>query len=211
LFDLNPLQRIIASAPGFLLAITLHEVAHGYVAYLCGDDTAKRAGRLTLSPLAHLDPVGTLMFILSSIFGYGFGWAKPVPVSPWRLRNPRRDRALLTIAGPAANFLQAVAWAVLFQVVWSHPEILMAKGLAILCFYGAMINVVLLVFNLLPIPPLDGAHVAAWVLRVRDPSIVDRLAPVGFIALLLFINTRGFDLIIGRIAWPLLGFLLRLG
>ena len=208
MFELDLVSRFLASLPGFLLAITLHEVAHGYVAYLLGDDTAKRAGRLTLNPIVHLDPIGTVMFVVSTYAGFGFGWAKPVPVAPWRLRNPRRDRALLTLAGPGANLLQALAWALLFRLVWANPTLPAAQALAILCFYGLLINVVLLVFNLRPIPPLDGSHVAAGLLRVRDPSVVDRLAPIGFLVLLLFISTPAFRVVFDRLAGPLLRLLL---
>jgi Zn-dependent protease len=200
---LGPLQRLVVSLPTFLLAIILHEVAHGYVAYRLGDDTAKRAGRLTLSPLAHLDPMGTAMFVISNWLGFGFGWAKPVPVSPWLLRNPRRDRALLTIAGPGANLLQAVAWSLLLRAVALLPGSSLAYALAIFCWYGLEINLVLMVFNLLPIPPLDGSHVAAWLLGVRDLSIVDRLAPVGFVVLMLLVTTGAFGSVIGVVIVPL--------
>ncbi len=201
---LTPLQRIIVSLPTFLLAIILHEVAHGYVAYRLGDDTAKRAGRLTLSPLPHLDPLGTAMFVISSLSGFGFGWAKPVPVSPWLLRNPRRDRALLTIAGPGANLLQAVAWSLLLRAVALLHESSLVYALVIFCWYGLVINLVFMVFNLLPIPPLDGSHVAAWLLGVRDLSIVDRLAPVGFVVLILLVTTGAFGSIVGPVVTPLI-------
>ena len=205
---LGPLQRLVVSLPTFLLAIILHEVAHGYVAYRLGDDTAKRAGRLTLSPLAHLDPLGTLMFVVSSLSGFGFGWAKPVPISPWLLRNPRRDRALLTIAGPGANLLQAIAWSLLLRAVALLSGSSLAYALAIFCYYGVVMNLVFLVFNLFPIPPLDGSHVAAWLLGVRDLSLVDRLAPVGFVALILFVRTGAFSSVIGAVVEPLLRLLL---
>jgi len=202
--DLDPLQRIIVALPAFLLAIILHELAHGYVAYLLGDDTAKRAGRLTLSPVAHLDFLGTLMFLISSWTGFGFGWAKPVPISPHLLRNPRRDRVLLTVAGPLANLLQAAAWALLFRVAVRLPQGSLSQAVGIFCFYGLILNLVFFVFNLLPIPPLDGSHVAAWVLGVRDLSLVDRLAPMGFVVLIVFVQTRAFDWVIGVAVTPLL-------
>ncbi|MCJ7750179.1 MAG: site-2 protease family protein, partial [Armatimonadetes bacterium] len=131
MFD-SPLSRIVGMLPGFLLGIVLHEVAHGYVAYRLGDDTAKRAGRLTLSPIAHIDPVGAIFFILSSLAGFGFGWAKPVPVAVERLRNPRRDEVLVTLAGPAANLLQALAWALVLRLLLP----LGSAPLAMICIWG---------------------------------------------------------------------------
>jgi Zn-dependent protease len=204
----DPLTRIVVSLPAFLLAIVLHELAHGYVAYLLGDDTAKRAGRLTISPVAHLDPVGTLFFLLSSWLGFGFGWAKPVPVTMQRLRNPWRDEVLVTLAGPAANLVQAVVWALLVRLVLS-PGVAHALGgslteaLSLFCLFGAALNVVLMVFNLLPIPPLDGSHVALRLLGSRDPYLVGRLAPLGFILLFLLVSTRAFGLLLGLVVGPL--------
>jgi len=189
-FPLN----LIVSLPAFLLAIVLHELAHGYTAYLCGDDTAKRAGRLTFSPLAHLDLVGTIFFVASSIFGIGFGWAKPVPISVARMRHPLRDEVLVTLAGPAANFAQAAAWALLLRLVVWQPVAHIASGslleaLVRFCAFGVLINVVLMVFNLLPIPPLDGSHVAARLLGFRELGLVERMAPLGFIVLLLVLRS----------------------
>ncbi len=198
------ITRIAASLPGFLLAIVLHEVAHGYTAYLLGDDTAKRAGRLTISPIAHLDPVGTIFFIASTWAGFGFGWAKPVPVMIERLRNPRRDEMLVTLAGPAANLLQALAWAVVLRFVLHLGN----AALVMICVWGVAINVLLMIFNLLPIPPLDGSHVAFRLLGYDDPHLVDRLAPLGFVALILLMYTGLFDIVIRVLVSPLVGRLL---
>jgi Zn-dependent protease len=209
----DALTRIIVSLPVFLLAIVLHEVAHGYVAYLCGDDTAKRAGRLTLSPLSHLDPIGTIFFVVSTLSGVGFGWAKPVPVSLERLRHPGRDDVFVTLAGPAANGAQAVAWALLFRLALSNlavqtlsPSLLQA----LLGFFliGVLVNLGLLVFNLLPIPPLDGSHVAARLLGIRDPYLIGRLAPLGLIALLLFMRTPAWDALWRVVVDPLVALLI---
>ena len=196
--------EIIVALPAFLLAIILHEVAHGYVAYLCGDDTAKRAGRLTLSPLPHIDPMGAIFFVVSRIAGMGFGWAKPVPVAVQFLRNPRRDEVLVTLAGPAANFLQLAAWAVLTRLSLQFLSGDLRATLAQFCFIGVQINALLMVFNLLPIPPLDGSHVAARVLGVEDPYLIDRLAPVGFVLLFLLISTGVFDVIYQVAVIPLI-------
>ena len=209
--QLSLLERIIVSLPAFLLAIILHELAHGYVAYLLGDDTAKRAGRLTLSPLAHLDPFGALFFIVSSLSGFGFGWAKPVPVALERLRNPRRDEVLVTVAGPGANFAQAVAWAVLLRLALRFAPGTLGQSLAIFCLYGISINLLLMIFNLLPIPPLDGSHVAARVLGIGDPHLVDRLAPLGFVVLFLFVSTPAFGWLINTVLSPLMVFFLPRG
>lgn len=205
---MSPLTRIIVSLPTFLLAIILHELAHGYVAYRLGDDTAKRAGRLTLSPIAHLDPMGTIVFFISSWMGFGFGWAKPVPVVVERLRNPSRDEMLVTLAGPAANLAQAVAWAVILRVVMMFVSGSLAQTLVLFCYFGIAINILLMLFNLLPIPPLDGSHVALRLLGVRDPHLVGRLAPVGFIMLFLLVTTPLFDLFYNNLFRPVLSLFL---
>ncbi len=199
---MSPLTRIIVSLPTFLLAIVLHELAHGYVAYRLGDDTAKRAGRLTLSPIAHLDPMGTIFFFISSWVGFGFGWAKPVPVVVERLRNPSRDEMLVTLAGPAANLAQAVAWAVILRMVTRFVGGSLAYTLVQFCYFGVAINVLLMLFNLLPIPPLDGSHVALRLLGVRDPHLADRLAPVGFIMLFILVGTPLFRLFSNHLFLP---------
>ncbi len=204
-FDLT---RVIAGLPAFLLGIILHEVAHGYVAYLCGDDTAKRAGRLTLSPLPHIDPIGALFFVISSLSGAGFGWAKPVPVAMERLRHPRRDDILVTLAGPTANLLQALVWAGLLRVAVHFAGSELALALIKFFFIGVAINVLLMFFNLLPIPPLDGSHVAFHLLGSHDPYLIERLAPVGFIFLLIIIRTPVFDFFYSHLVDPFTLFLL---
>jgi Zn-dependent protease len=206
MFD-SPLSRIAAMLPGFLLGIVLHEVAHGYVAYRLGDDTAKRAGRLTLSPIAHLDPVGTIFFILSSLAGFGFGWAKPVPVMVERLRNPRRDEVLVTLAGPGANLLQALAWALVLRFVLP----LGSAALVMICTWGIAINVLLMIFNLLPIPPLDGSHVALRLAGYDNPHLADRLAPLGFVALILLMYTGLFGVLVRVVVSPIVAILLPSG
>ena len=200
----SPIARIVVNLPAFLLAIILHEIAHGYVAYLCGDDTAKRAGRLTLAPLPHIDPLGAIVFIITSMAGVPFGWAKPVPVALHRLRNPRRDEVLVTLAGPGANLLQATAWAILIRLAARYLGGDLAVSVVTFCYFGVAVNVILMLFNLLPIPPLDGSHVALRLLGVDDPHLADRLAPIGFVVLFLLIGTRLFDVFYNALVQPVI-------
>lgn len=147
--------ELILMAPAFLLAITVHEFSHGYIAYKLGDPTARDAGRLTFNPLAHLDIFGTLALILIH-----FGWAKPVPVNPRNFAHPRRDDIWVSLAGPASNFISAFIFGMLFRLI--DPFLAVSDlGIIILkmIYYGVWINLVLTIFNLLPIPPLDGFHV----------------------------------------------------
>ena len=191
-----------------LLAITLHEAAHGYVARHFGDPTADLAGRISLNPLRHIDPVGTILvpagiLALSSLAGGGgilFGWAKPVPVNFGRLRNPKADMLWVAAAGPFVNLVMAVGWAILFTIAarsepdaYSIPMLKMADA-------GIQINAVLMVLNLLPIPPLDGGRIAVSLLPDRLAWQFARLEPFGFPILLVLLFTG----ILGEILWPLI-------
>ncbi len=191
-----------------LLAITLHEAAHGYVARHFCDPTADLAGRISLNPLRHIDPVGTILvpagiLALSSLAGGGgilFGWAKPVPVNFGRLRNPKADMLWVAAAGPFVNLVMAVGWAILFTIAarsepgaYSVPMLKMADA-------GIQINAVLMVLNLLPIPPLDGGRIAVSLLPDRLAWQFARLEPFGFPILLVLLFTG----ILGEILWPLI-------
>lgn len=162
--------NLILSLPAFVVAFTLHEFAHAWMATRCGDDLARRMGRLTLDPLAHLDPFGSMLFVLSSLVGFGIGYAKPVPFNPRNLGNPRRDTILIAIAGPISNLLQVPFWLALlygFRVLAEHngwygdysnptqPASLITTMLQ----EGIIVNILLAVFNMIPLPPLDGHHV----------------------------------------------------
>lgn len=175
-----------------IFAITIHEAAHGYMAYWLGDNTAKVQGRLSLSPIRHIDPIGTIavplgLFILSSLTDSGlflFGWAKPVPFDPRNFKNPRKDIALTAFAGPLSNFIQAFLWAIIwFMVVdtgsMGTHEPSLAKGLEIMAQYGVIINVFLMVLNLMPIPPLDGGRIAMMLLPYHLSKHLEKVEPYG--------------------------------
>lgn len=179
--------ELLLLAPPLLFALTIHELAHGLVAYGLGDPTAKLAGRLTLNPLKHLDPLGTLAFFLIK-----FGWAKPVPVNPGYFRRPRQDMLWVALAGPASNLVLALVSALLIKVVQLLLQApLGALGAAVLLPLGAMlvasvwINLVLAVFNCLPIPPLDGGRIVAGLLPEEMARGYRKLEPYGFFVVLL--------------------------
>jgi Zn-dependent protease len=186
-------QQIAISVLPVLFAITLHEVAHGWVASRCGDQTARLSGRLTLNPLKHIDPVGTIivpafMFYFS---GFIFGWAKPVPVDARNMSNPRWDMLAVSIAGPLSNLLMALLWAGIAKLAlvvvnnslwWGQPFFFMGE-------VGITINVVFAVLNFLPIPPLDGGRILANLLPPRMTLPLLRLEPYMFLVLVLLIFT----------------------
>lgn len=152
-----------------MFSAIIHELAHGYTAYLCGDPTAKEAGRLTLNPLKHLDPFGSIIlpFCLALLHAPVFGFAKPVPFDPRRLKNPRKDSLMVAFAGPLSNFFQAVIGSMIFRIIVSCNPLLLYKGsivLELLMLY-VMVNLILCFFNLIPLPPLDGSHIFAFFLH----------------------------------------------
>lgn len=184
------LAKIIVLAPALIIAIVFHEVAHGLVANLLGDPTARERKRLSLNPLRHVDPVGTLLVpgFLAVVGGPIFGWAKPVPVIKERLNNPRFGMMAVAAAGPATNFVLAAIGAVLLGLFAQHltPEPgaqpgLLAQGL----FYFILINVFLGVFNLLPIPPFDGSHIVEGAMPRSMVHLYEKLRPFG---MLLFVG-----------------------
>jgi Zn-dependent protease len=179
------LQSLILMAPALLLAVTVHEVAHGWVADRLGDPTARMLGRLTLNPLPHIDPIGALAFVLA-----GFGWAKPVPVNARNLRHPRRDMALVAAAGPLSNFVLAFVGLLAFHLVArTVADPFFARPLAGVLRYVYVFNLGLGIFNLIPLPPLDGGHFLPYFLPPGGWPFLRTLEQYGpFLLILLVIS-----------------------
>lgn len=179
------ISQAIATIIPILFAITVHEVAHGWVAFQFGDPTASRLGRLTLNPIKHIDPIGTVLVpgILFMTGGIIFGWAKPVPIDYRRLKNPKKSMMLVAAAGPFSNLIMAFAWAIIFKSadVWAGDLTAMMQ---LMGFTGLWINIVLMVLNLLPIPPLDGSQILAQVLPEPYKGQYEQLMPYGMFILI---------------------------
>ena len=220
------LQNILYTLPGIIIGLTVHEYCHALAAYKLGDHTAREMGRLTLNPLKHIDPIGFLFIIIA-----GFGWAKPVQFNPENLRHYRRDKAIIAAAGPLSNLALALifvgfirGWMALpaladtlgssnfiFSIVYSRPFI----GFVSLVYYATMINLGLFVFNLVPLPPLDGSHIIFSGLNLR-PETERQIMKIGAPLLFLIIIVQNYSKItilpIGKLISAMLKFLLpRLG
>ena len=191
MFNIN-IPQLIVQLPPFLFALTVHEFSHGYMAYLCGDSTAKLQGRLTLNPLKHLDPLGTLAIIFMP-----FGWAKPVPVDPRNFHNPQVDMMKVAAAGPAANLITMVISYILLVVIFKLAGHIQAgthgfiEPIVMMLMYSVLINAILAVFNMIPVPPLDGSKVLMGLLPPRQAAMIARLEGMGFIILLLLLYLSG--------------------
>lgn len=181
------IQTLLVYALPVIFAITVHEAAHGYVARHFGDDTAAMLGRVTLNPLKHIDPLGTVVMpiALYLTIGLPFGYAKPVPVQFGRLRNPKRDMVWVALAGPGANLAQALLWGIALTVLLalgvSEPFFLK------MCQAGMLVNVVMFALNLFPLPPLDGGRVLVGLLPYRQAALVARVEPWGFFIVMALI------------------------
>ncbi len=194
------LQTIVLWGVPVVLAITLHEAAHGYTAKLFGDRTAEMLGRVTLNPLKHVDPVGTVLvpavlFLTARLAGgpaFLFGWAKPVPVNFGNLRNPKRDMLWVAAAGPGANFVMGVLWAFVFVGSASLGD-LASGGLHEMARVGININLLLMALNLLPIPPLDGGRIAVSLLPQAAGNVLSRIEPYGLFVILGLLATGLLD------------------
>lgn len=205
LAQLSTMQKIAVSAVPIIFAITVHEAAHGYIARYFGDMTAQEQGRISLNPLQHIDPVGTILIpaITLVVGGILFGWAKPVPVNFSRLRHPKKDMLWVALAGPGSNLVMAILWAfvikfcLIFQFSFSH-------ALAYMGAVGIMINVVLMVLNLIPLPPLDGGRVAVSLLPNRLAYQYAKVERFGFIILIALL----FSGVLSKIMNPFIATLL---
>ena len=188
--ELTYIQKISIYALPVIFAITVHEAAHGFAARYFGDSTAERAGRITLNPLKHIDPIGTILLPALTLLvgGILFGWAKPVPVDFSRLRHPKRDMLWVAAAGPASNFVMALFWASMIKLAVTVPSIY-SEPLSLMGQAGVMINVVLMVLNLLPLPPLDGGRIAVSLLPNRLAYQYAQIERYGFIILLVLLAT----------------------
>jgi Zn-dependent protease len=202
------IQTIALAAIPVLFAITLHEAAHGYVARHFGDMTAFQAGRISLNPLRHIDPVGTVLLPLLTLWmgGILFGWAKPVPVNFAALRNPKKDMLWVAIAGPASNLAMTLGWAVLYKIGLMFPESDYATPMLGMAEWGIRINVVLMVLNLLPLPPLDGGRVAVSLLPHRQAFQLAKIEPYGMFILIFLAITPVLSLVLS----PLIGMMYKL-
>jgi Zn-dependent protease len=210
------IQNIAIWAVPVLVAIVFHEVAHGYVAYYFGDPTAARMGRLTLNPIAHIDLFGTVILPLLLIIAsspFVFGYAKPVPVNFNNLRRPKRDMIWVAAAGPLTNLVLAFTSAMIWKLLLSSDDLLPASSIAVfspladMAKTAVLMNVVLAVFNLIPIPPLDGGRVLVGLLPEPQSSVVARVEPYGFIIVIVLLMTDVLDHVMGPAVRFLLGFL----
>ena len=212
--ELNLVQTIAVYALPVIFAITLHEAAHGYVAKHFGDLTAYTEGRVSLNPLRHIDPIGTVvlplaLLAISKLFagsGILFGWAKPVPVNFAKLRHPKRDMLWVAAAGPFSNLVMALLWALAVKIGIAAPDSYFALPLALMGAAGVFINAIIMVLNLLPLPPLDGGRILVSLLPHRLAYNVSRIEPYGFIILIVLL----FSGVLGMILWPVIGMVMTL-
>lgn len=204
--EFDSIVRLIAlyAIPG-IFAITLHEAAHGYAARYFGDLTAHHAGRITLNPVRHIDPIGTILIpvliLIASGGKYAFGWAKPVPVNFSGLRNPKRDMLWVAAAGPGANLLMAILWALVIKLAQGMPQTYFTEPVLLMARGGIIINTVLMVLNLLPLPPLDGGRIAVSLLPRAVAYRFAMVEPYGMIILLVLM----FLGVLGAVLMPFVG------
>ena len=206
--ELNQFERIAVWVLPLIFAVTVHEAAHGWVADRLGDPTARQLGRITLNPLPHIDPIGTLLvpFLMLTFTGFLIGWAKPVPVSVRQLHRPKRDMAIVAAAGPAVNLLMAVLWSLILVVAHSlvHSIESIALPLMLVSVAGIFINLVLMAINLFPIPPLDGGRVLTGILPMRLARPFARIEPYGLFVLIALLLTGVVGMVLGPVVFGLI-------
>lgn len=199
---MEEVYKIILALFPIIMAITLHEAAHGWVAFKLGDPTAKALGRITANPLKHIDPVGTILIPIVMIIatGFAFGYAKPVPVDVRNFEHPQKDMALVALAGPFSNFIMAIFWAFVLMLSYkfmSHGAL--TSSLRYMAGIGVIINIILMVVNLLPVPPLDGGRIVTGILPFKWAVIFARYERYGMMLVILLLVT-GF---LGKILMPM--------
>jgi len=202
--ELSLVQRLAVVALPLIFAITVHEAAHGFVAWKLGDDTARRLGRITVNPIPHIDLVGTILVPVAMVLlvGFAIGWAKPVPVDFTRLRSPRRDSALVAVAGPGVNLLMALIWSIVLVVAQHslHAVHAVAYPLLLMAGAGVFINLMLMALNLLPVPPLDGGRILVGLLPLGAARVLAGIEPYGMFILIGLLATG----LLGTILWPVI-------
>jgi Zn-dependent protease len=206
---MNP-QLLLMVIP-FLLAVVVHEVSHGYVAYKLGDNTAKFMGRLTLNPVAHIDLVGTIILPLFLLIAHSpvlFGWAKPVPVNFFNLRNPKRDSAYVAAAGPISNILMAIGFSIIYHIFAFLPIPYFQQPVMLTCVYGVQLNLIFAFFNLIPILPLDGGRILAAFIPNKWAYSFSKIEPYGMYIVIGLIFLGAFNLIYYMFVMPLSNMLL---
>jgi len=199
------LQFISVAVLPLVFAITVHEAAHGWVASKLGDPTAKQLGRLTLNPIPHIDPVGTIILPIAMLLlsGFIFGWAKPVPVNIRNFQEPRKDMALVALAGPASNLMMALFWGLMWKLAVILPDSMhwFAVPLLLMGKIGITFNLILMVLNLLPLPPLDGSRVLSWFLPTQLALKLDKIEPYGAFVLIGLLLLGLWDMLIAPVTF----------
>lgn len=202
MIEIATIIKYVLIAIPIVFAVTLHEVAHGWIAKVNGDDTAASLGRLSINPLKHIDPIGTVLVpvVLLYVFGTPFGWAKPVPVNWTKLNKPKRDMAFVAAAGPIANLLMLIFWAVVFKIAdsfgsdwWNISQIIIY-----IANIGILINAVIMVLNLIPIPPLDGSRIVSSLMPDKLSQSYSRIEPYGIIIVIVLMISG----VLGKILMP---------